>query len=977
MQNQGQQFANPMMTGVSNGAMVGAGVGVAGASGVVDGMNAGMAGGMPSAQDGSVGMPNIGGAQDRGMGMQRPVNNMAANVAARIEQASNILVALSKDPNVDEISAALGLTMILDAMGKHVTAIYSGETPNAVKFLNPEKTFETNANSLQDFIIALSKDKADHLRYKVDGDFVKVYITPYKTTITEDDLEFSHGDFNVDLIVALGVAGENDLDAALAEHGRIMHDAGSVNITTNALGKFGEVEWSEPGASSVCEMVTRLVEQFQTKPVLTQEVATALLTGIVANTDRFMNEKTTPEVMGVASRLMQAGANQMTISMNISKDSGPMKMGAQKKEEKAAESGSVSEGKASESKTEEKSEKEEFSDFEKRMEEELAKPLKKKGEQSSDEGKDEGGEKAGEGAEKEGSEGEKAKQERKTQEAKELDELAASVVAAAEESAEKMPGKVPETGARLEIKDDGDEKEDGGKLGKDKDEDGGELKGGSEEKPKKEDGGEEKDEFKSKELLDEKSFEEKILSEMNSANKFGEGRPGAPTEVKVPGAFNVNENGEAEKEDARLLEREEDPEDKKNTEEEKPEEGSTEQEKEEATKKLEEIISAPTMGAMPAELMQNMMESQRLDTTGAKNVHDLARRKKGIVLTEEMTAEDVLGEESAAASEKVLNSDIYPELHDLPEAPVISPTRKKDYGAMMDSELASGTPGTANSGSAVSPIAQAPVMQNSLPNNLQAILNPTAQMQQGAMQGVAQGGVPQGGASQMPQGGQMGLNPAAQMAPQVMNQPEANHIPTMEYIPDNSAGTEMPAQMNGQYLAGQMMPQQGSAPQMAQGGQVMQQVQAMQQPQMAPQMQQPMMQQMPQQPMAQMRQEMPQMQPMQQTPVAQPAQPVQQPLTPQQLAMQVMAQMGPTQQPAQGAQSALMTEISLPVAPAPPIDYSQMMPPAMEAQQMSQMPMAEAQVQQMPVAQPAPAQEMTAGQLVQQNDPSAFRIPGM
>ena len=60
---------------------------------------------------------------------------------------------------------------------------------------------ETGTESLQDFVIALNKDKADHLRYKIDGDFVKVYVTPYKTTISGDDIEFSRGDYNVDLVI--------------------------------------------------------------------------------------------------------------------------------------------------------------------------------------------------------------------------------------------------------------------------------------------------------------------------------------------------------------------------------------------------------------------------------------------------------------------------------------------------------------------------------------------------------------------------------------------------------------------------------------------------------------------------------------------------------------------------------------------------------------------------------------------------------
>ena len=232
-------------------------------------------------------------------------------VIEKINEADSILVTLSKDPTVDEMTAALGLTIMLGNYGKHATAIYSGKTPNALQFLRPDETFEANTNSLQDFIIALNKEKADHLRYKIEGDFVKVYITPYKTTISESDLEFSRGEVNVDLVVALDVIETEDLDAALAQHGRIMHSASLINISSTAPGRLGGVEWSNPHASSVSEMVVVLLEEMG--ETITKDVATALLTGIIAATERFSNERTTPDTMALASKLMQLGADQQLI----------------------------------------------------------------------------------------------------------------------------------------------------------------------------------------------------------------------------------------------------------------------------------------------------------------------------------------------------------------------------------------------------------------------------------------------------------------------------------------------------------------------------------------------------------------------------------------------------------------------------------------------------------------------------------------
>jgi hypothetical protein len=252
----------------------------------------------------------------------KPTNDILTQVVEKVRAGDNVLVALSNNPSVDEMAAAIGLTLALDKIGKHATAIFSGQIPNALEFLQPEDTFEPNTDSLRDFIIALNKEKADHLRYKIEGDYVKVFITPYRTTINEGDLEFSHGDFNVDLVLALNVATPAGLDGALAEHGRIMHSAGSVNITAGVPGKFGDLEWNSTVASSVSEMVGMLVERLDEgkNGLLDKQVATAILTGIVAATNRFSNEKTSPSTMVMASRLMEMGADQKLISSNIPVD---------------------------------------------------------------------------------------------------------------------------------------------------------------------------------------------------------------------------------------------------------------------------------------------------------------------------------------------------------------------------------------------------------------------------------------------------------------------------------------------------------------------------------------------------------------------------------------------------------------------------------------------------------------------------------
>lgn len=240
-----------------------------------------------------------------------------SNIVDSIKKSTNILVTVSHDPSVDALSAAIGLSLMLNKLDKHATAVFSGIVPHAMEFLEPSKRFEDSVSSLRDFIIALDKDKADRLRYKVEGNLVRIYITPYKTTITQKDLDFSEGDFNVDLVIALGVEQQDQLDGAITAHGKILHDATVATINSNAnKTQLGTINWSDDKASSLCEMLMSLSEALQAN-ILDEQISTALLTGIVAATNRFSNEHTTPRVMTMSAQLMAAGANQQLIAEKL------------------------------------------------------------------------------------------------------------------------------------------------------------------------------------------------------------------------------------------------------------------------------------------------------------------------------------------------------------------------------------------------------------------------------------------------------------------------------------------------------------------------------------------------------------------------------------------------------------------------------------------------------------------------------------
>lgn len=244
------------------------------------------------------------------------MDSQKQQITERLKQANTVLVTVSSNPSVDQLAGAVGLTLLLNKLGKHATAVFSGEIPSTIEFLQPEKTLEKNTDSLRDFIIALDKSKADKLRYKVEDQMVKIFITPYRTSISDKDLEFSQGDFNVEVVMALGVSEQKDLDQAITAHGRILHDATVIGVSTGAASTLGSLNWSQADASSLCEMLLSI--GLELKPdVLDSQMATAFLTGIVAETDRFSNEKTSSGTMQLSAKLMAAGANQQLVASQL------------------------------------------------------------------------------------------------------------------------------------------------------------------------------------------------------------------------------------------------------------------------------------------------------------------------------------------------------------------------------------------------------------------------------------------------------------------------------------------------------------------------------------------------------------------------------------------------------------------------------------------------------------------------------------
>ncbi len=187
-----------------------------------------------------------------------------------IKQGQRFFIAGHLNPDGDSLGCTLAMTSLLERMGKTVYA-YAAPAIGA---------------DLQ-FLPGIEKIHVDQLPEKIDFDTVVL-------------LECSDRKRGGDL--------EKILTSA---HTLINIDH---HLVSDA---YGNVNHIDSGASSTAEIIFQLFEESDHHFIPTAEEATALYTGVVTDTGRFVHSNTTAEALRVASALVALGADVAKINQVI------------------------------------------------------------------------------------------------------------------------------------------------------------------------------------------------------------------------------------------------------------------------------------------------------------------------------------------------------------------------------------------------------------------------------------------------------------------------------------------------------------------------------------------------------------------------------------------------------------------------------------------------------------------------------------
>ncbi len=271
-----------------------------------------------------------------------------------IGEAETILITSGQFPSVDQVAAVLGLTLILKKLGKKVYGVISDQLPKSVSFLPVDqltsgfgetkvaKPASAPAPKTEggDLVVEIEKAKVDKLRYSVTDGKLSIFLTP-TDKLTASDVHFRHvsaeapaevetvsapevasSDLpNFDVVIVLGVPTKARVDKVVSSHPQLA-EVPIINLDFHRTNdNYGGVNMIDPYAASLCEILVSIAESLQ-QGVIDEPIATVLLTGIVASTDRFTATHTSAKALTVAAQMIAAGAKQQTVIQNLYRSGG-------------------------------------------------------------------------------------------------------------------------------------------------------------------------------------------------------------------------------------------------------------------------------------------------------------------------------------------------------------------------------------------------------------------------------------------------------------------------------------------------------------------------------------------------------------------------------------------------------------------------------------------------------------------------------
>jgi phosphoesterase RecJ-like protein len=173
----------------------------------------------------------------------------------------------------------------------------------------------------RDLIIQIDKKKnaVEKISYNDENELLNIVISPKGKLLEAKDLKIIPGNYHFDLIFVLDTPDVEKIDKIYDKFTELFFEVPIVNIDHHSGNEyFGTVNLVDLTATSTAEILVSIIEALGPNN-FSQDVATCLLTGLIADTASFKNTSTTPKALTISAQMLAAGARQQEIIQNLYK----------------------------------------------------------------------------------------------------------------------------------------------------------------------------------------------------------------------------------------------------------------------------------------------------------------------------------------------------------------------------------------------------------------------------------------------------------------------------------------------------------------------------------------------------------------------------------------------------------------------------------------------------------------------------------
>lgn len=227
-----------------------------------------------------------------------------------VTDARRILLTGPESANLDVLATILAWSIFLTKEKKDFDLVLAN-TKNKLNFIKLDRDLENNLQPQGKFQIFLDikQTKVKQLSYDIKEDKLVIDIVPEQGVFTNQDVGSKNTDYLYDLILVFGASNLAALGENFTQHSEFFYQTKIVNFDrTLANENFGALNIVDTTATSLGEMSYEFL-----KPYLNQDLASALLTSMIAATNSFQSAQVKPQTLEIASALLVAGADRPKI----------------------------------------------------------------------------------------------------------------------------------------------------------------------------------------------------------------------------------------------------------------------------------------------------------------------------------------------------------------------------------------------------------------------------------------------------------------------------------------------------------------------------------------------------------------------------------------------------------------------------------------------------------------------------------------